>query len=109
MTDDVQEEPKATPAAAEHAAEVGVDLTEVEGSGAEGRILKEDVEAANPRTVARVLAGEKMPASGRPGESGDPGIQQLIANRHSHVMMGDTAAARAIDEQLKALGYTVEK
>lgn len=108
MTDDAQQEPVATPAAAELAAEVGVDLTAVEGSGAEGRILKEDVAAADPATVARSQAGEKMPASGHPGESGDPGIQQLIANRHAHHLMGDTAAVKAIDDQLEALGYTVK-
>lgn len=42
MTEEVQ----ATPAAEEVAEEKGVDLTQVEGSGAEGRILKSDVEEA---------------------------------------------------------------
>jgi hypothetical protein len=41
-----EEQPEATPAAAELAVEEGVDLSEVEGSGQEGRILKADVEEA---------------------------------------------------------------
>lgn len=39
-------EPDATPAAAELAQEEGLDLTTIEGTGKEGRILKSDVEAA---------------------------------------------------------------
>lgn len=39
-------EVEATPAAEEAAAEHGVDLGEVEGSGVEGRVLKSDVEEA---------------------------------------------------------------
>lgn len=42
----VTAEPDATPAAAELAAQVGIDLTTLEGTGKEGRILKSDVEAA---------------------------------------------------------------
>lgn len=38
--------PDATPAAAELAEEQGLDLTTIEGTGKEGRILKSDVEAA---------------------------------------------------------------
>jgi len=39
-------EPDATPAAAELAAEQGIELTTLEGTGKDGRILKSDVEAA---------------------------------------------------------------
>ena len=38
--------PDATPAAAELAADEGIDLTTLEGTGKDGRILKSDVEAA---------------------------------------------------------------
>ena len=38
--------PNATPGAHEVAEELGVDLTEVKGSGVKGRITKSDVEAA---------------------------------------------------------------
>jgi pyruvate/2-oxoglutarate dehydrogenase complex dihydrolipoamide acyltransferase (E2) component len=40
------EMPPATPAAVAHAEETGVDLTQVEGSGADGKITKADVAAA---------------------------------------------------------------
>lgn len=43
---ETDEEVSATKAAAELAEELGVDLSAVEGSGAEGRITKSDVEAA---------------------------------------------------------------
>lgn len=39
-------EPDATPAAAELASDEGIDLTTLEGTGKDGRILKSDVEAA---------------------------------------------------------------
>ena len=42
------EMPPATPKAVEHAEALGVDLTQVEGTGAGGTILKKDVEAAAP-------------------------------------------------------------
>jgi len=45
------EEPNATSAAAELAAESGVDLSEVEGSGKDGKITKPDVEAALPPEI----------------------------------------------------------
>jgi hypothetical protein len=40
------EEPDATPAALEYAAEKGIDLSQVEGSGKDGKITKPDVEAS---------------------------------------------------------------
>lgn len=46
------EEPAATPAAAEHAAATGVDLTQVEGTGKDGVITKADVAAAAPEAAA---------------------------------------------------------
>jgi pyruvate dehydrogenase E2 component (dihydrolipoamide acetyltransferase) len=48
LTDLVQgdeEEVNATPAAIEAAEELGVDLTEIEGSGKKGKVTKADVEA----------------------------------------------------------------
>jgi len=41
-----QEEPNATEAAKQKAQELGVDLSQVEGSGAEGRITVKDVTSA---------------------------------------------------------------
>lgn len=41
-----------TPAAADHAAELGVDPADVEGTGAEGRVTKADVEDHAAQTEA---------------------------------------------------------
>lgn len=50
------QEPDATPKAAELAAEHGLDLAEIEGTGAEGRILVKDVEAALAERAAQAEA-----------------------------------------------------
>ena len=42
----MSQDPNATPAAIAHAEATGVDLSQVEGSGAEGKITKADVAAA---------------------------------------------------------------
>lgn len=78
MTDEVEATPAAEAAAEEH----GVDLGQVEGSGAEGRILKsdveeaaesgasDDVEATQARTQAAVEnAGQPIPEGDAPGYS----------------------------------------
>lgn len=105
------EDLEVTPAAQQLAEEQGVDLPAVEGSGAEGRVTKADVEQAavdqDPLTRARQEAGQKMPATRKAAESGDPGIHQMIANRHAHFLMGDKAQVEALDQQLRDLGYEV--
>ena len=55
---------KASPLARRLAQEMGVDLTAVEGSGPEGRIVKEDIIAAAERTARRAPAA--APAAARP-------------------------------------------
>jgi len=50
------QEPDATPAAAAHAEATGVDLHDVEGSGAQGRITKADVEGAVGEAVGEPAA-----------------------------------------------------
>lgn len=124
MTDEQNvEEPNATPAAVEHAEEVGVDLSNVEGSGAEGRITKADVAAAAEESPValtdRDLAANKMPASRLASESGDPQVHQLIAQREAHAMNLQGLQPNesqlkyhqeqidAIDQQLRDLGYKV--
>ena len=108
MTEDIE----ATPAAQAAAEEAGVDLSTVEGTGSEGRITKADVEAAasvetDPFLPDRDQVASKMPATRHPGDSGDPLIQQMIANRHAHHMMGDKDAVKALDQKLRDLGYEV--
>ena len=52
---------KINPAAKKMAAEKGVDVTQVSGSGKDGRILKEDVQNAGVNTTTSVeLAGERV-------------------------------------------------
>ena len=46
MTEDTTQDVQATPAAQATAEEAGVDLTQVEGTGADGKITKADVVAA---------------------------------------------------------------
>ena len=64
--------PYASPSVRRYARELGVDLTQVEGSGRKGRITKEDVEAAHaggPSTPSRV-AGDGSGGGG----AGIPGL-----------------------------------
>ena len=59
---------KASPLARRLAQEMGVDITAVEGSGTEGRIVKEDVIAAAERSARRAPAA--APAVARPRPAG---------------------------------------
>jgi pyruvate dehydrogenase E2 component (dihydrolipoamide acetyltransferase) len=54
----------ASPLARRLAAELGVDLSALSGSGPDGRISKEDVLAAAPRRASTVPAGRELPLSG---------------------------------------------
>ena len=105
----MSQDPNATPAAIAHAVATGVDLSQIEGSGAEGKITKADVAAAAEssgeiaQTPAQALAA--------------PDIHFLQAQRASLQMNRDAltstpaveaevaaidAAIAAIDEQLGA-------
>ena len=57
----VNEDPRATPVARNRAAELGVDMSTVQGSGRGGRITKEDVEAA--------ASGASLAPASTPGEN----------------------------------------
>jgi pyruvate dehydrogenase E2 component (dihydrolipoamide acetyltransferase) len=57
----------ASPLARRLAAELGVDLSQVTGSGPEGRISKEDVLAAAQRAGASQGAGAAQPGAAQPG------------------------------------------
>ncbi len=58
----------AMPAAAKLAAEKGVDVNSVQGSGRDGRVLKEDVQNASaaPKAAAPAAAAAPVPAGARP-------------------------------------------
>ncbi len=71
---------RASPLAARMAAEAGVDLTTVEGSGPQGRIIKRDIEAAlaGAQPADRAEAAERVPISGvATGREGAPEYEDL--------------------------------
>ncbi|HEX2294001.1 MAG TPA: dihydrolipoamide acetyltransferase family protein, partial [Actinomycetota bacterium] len=73
---------KAMPPVRKLARDLGVDITTVRGSGPEGRILREDVEAAaGPGRAVEPARAKPLPAGGRR----EPlrGVRRLIAERMS--------------------------
>ena len=56
----------AMPAAAKLAAETGVDVNALQGSGRDGRVLKEDVQNAAAKPAAAAAAPAPVPAGARP-------------------------------------------
>ncbi|EPI1438237.1 TPA: 2-oxoglutarate dehydrogenase complex dihydrolipoyllysine-residue succinyltransferase [Neisseria gonorrhoeae] len=58
----------AMPAAAKLAAETGVDVNVLQGSGRDGRVLKEDVQNAAAKPAAAVVPAVALPAGARPEE-----------------------------------------
>lgn len=58
----------AMPAAAKLAAETGVDVNVLQGSGRDGRVLKEDVQNAAAKPAAVVAPAVALPAGARPEE-----------------------------------------
>ncbi|MBS0038696.1 MULTISPECIES: 2-oxoglutarate dehydrogenase complex dihydrolipoyllysine-residue succinyltransferase [Neisseria] len=58
----------AMPAAAKLAAETGVDVNALQGSGRDGRVLKEDVQNAAAKPAAAAAPAVALPASARPEE-----------------------------------------
>lgn len=58
----------AMPAAAKLAAEIGVDVNALQGSGRDGRVLKEDVQNAAAKPAAAAAPAVALPAGARPEE-----------------------------------------
>ena len=58
----------AMPAAAKLAAETGVDVNALQGSGRDGRVLKEDVQNAAAKPAAAAATAVALPAGARPEE-----------------------------------------
>jgi pyruvate dehydrogenase E2 component (dihydrolipoamide acetyltransferase) len=92
----VREPPKATPAAADLAREWGVDLASVRGSGPDGRIVTEDVEAAAvgsapaPPPTAPAAPVVRSPGGARAAAVGErrelSRMRQSIARRMSEAV-----------------------
>ncbi len=86
------EEPrvKASPVARRIAAELGVDLSTVKGTGPDGRVTETDVRAASKTVIARASGGgatkpqAQAPSAVKPGESARiqlSGMRKIIAQR----------------------------
>ena len=58
----------AMPAAAKLAAETGIDVNALQGSGRDGRVLKEDVQNAAAKPAAAAASAVALPAGARPEE-----------------------------------------
>jgi pyruvate dehydrogenase E2 component (dihydrolipoamide acetyltransferase) len=67
-TDDRGDRVRASPLARRIAAQNGIDLTALEGSGPKGRIVKADVEAAEPTAKSGDAAPSAAPAPAAPAE-----------------------------------------
>ena len=75
---------KASPVARRIAAELGVDLSSIKGTGPEGRITETDVRAAAKSTPKAFGAKPSVPAAVRAGESARiqlSGMRKIIAQR----------------------------
>jgi pyruvate dehydrogenase E2 component (dihydrolipoamide acetyltransferase) len=85
---------KASPSARKIAAERGIDLRSVRGSGPDGRIVKEDVASAEgdeaPRPRDEVAA--RPPANARPAPAAEPSGQ--VSERHELSRMRQSIARR---------------
>ena len=118
---------KVSPVARRLAAEMGLDLTTVQGTGPGGRIIKRDVDAAHLAPAAApppVAAPSPPPAEARPTEPFDEvpmtGMRKTIAKRlveskapvphfyvTSEVEMGQALDAKASLERLRGAKVTV--
>lgn len=81
-------EPKASPLAKRIAAERGIDLRTVRGTGPGGRIVQSDVENAVPAAATASAATAPAPDAPKPGEVIPvKGMRKTIANRMHHSLM----------------------
>ncbi len=89
---------KASPLAKRLAAELGVNLATVQGSGPEGRIVKEDVQAAGSRTAPPPASRVPPRVAGRPG----PDVEVVEPTR-----MQATIARRMAEAKTTVPEFTV--
>lgn len=83
----------AMPAAAKLAAEKGIDVGSVQGSGRDGRVLKEDVQNASAAPKAAVVAPAPIPQGARPEERVPMSrlrarvAERLLASQHENAIL----------------------
>lgn len=86
---------KASPLAKRLAAEWGIPLSNIQGTGPHGRIVKEDVDSARERGVRKVPMNGTMPSMG--GNSGFGGAPALEASLTPHSKMREVIASRLVE------------
>ena len=83
----------AMPAAAKLAAEKGIDVGSVQGSGRDGRVLKEDVQNASAAPKAAAVAPTPIPQGARPEERVPMSrlrarvAERLLASQHENAIL----------------------
>lgn len=83
----------AMPAAAKLAAEKGIDVGSVQGSGRDGRVLKEDVQNASAAPKAAAVAPAPIPQGARPEERVPMSrlrarvAERLLASQHENAIL----------------------
>ena len=83
----------AMPAAAKLAAEKGIDVGSVQGSGRDGRVLKEDVQNASAAPKAATVAPAPIPQGARPEERVPMSrlrarvAERLLASQHENAIL----------------------
>ncbi len=83
----------AMPAAAKLAAEKGIDVSSVQGSGRDGRVLKEDVQNASAAPKAATVAPAPIPQGARPEERVPMSrlrarvAERLLASQHENAIL----------------------
>ncbi|MCY3838873.1 MAG: 2-oxoglutarate dehydrogenase complex dihydrolipoyllysine-residue succinyltransferase [Gammaproteobacteria bacterium] len=95
----------ASPAARKLAAEEGIDLDEVDGSGRDGRITKDDVQRqVNEARAAPDVTAETEPAPAAPAEGIDTG--ERVERRVPMTRLRASIAARLVEAQQTAAMLT---
>ncbi len=93
---------KASPLAKKLAAEKGIDISKVAGSGDNGRIVKKDVDSYTPSKAAST--GSAQPATG--GATGKPAAAPAVAGQESFEEVPVSQMRKAIARRLSESKFT---
>ena len=82
---------KASPLAKQLAKEKGIDLSQVQGSGDNGRIIKSDIDNFVPRQAA---------PSGQPAEGSKPALQPVVSGQEGYTDISNSQMRKVIAKRL---------